>query len=57
MLGLENAINRVIDRANLVSGDIDIYYYMYQYKSIRELDEKEFDKVYDTISKALGFQC
>lgn len=40
MLRLENAIDRIIDRANLVSGDIDIYN-MYQYKSIRELDEKE----------------
>lgn len=53
---LENAIERCIDRCNLAGENVDIYKFMYQYKAIRELPDDEFDKVYDSISKCLGFQ-
>lgn len=52
---LEKAIERCIDRCNLEGEDVEIYKYMYQYKAIRELPKEEFEKVYDTISDALGF--
>lgn len=53
---LEKAIERCIDRCNLEGADVDIYKYMYQYKAIRNLPDDEFEAVYDSISKALGFQ-
>lgn len=53
---LEKAINKCIDRCNLVGENVDIQKYMYQYKSIRDLPEDEFDKVYEIIAKALGFK-
>ena len=52
---LEQAIDRAIDRCNLMGDDCNIYSVMNQYKSIRELPEDEFEKVYDTIAKTLGF--
>lgn len=52
---LEKAIQRCIDRCNLAGEDVDIYKYMCQYKAIRDLPDDEFDAVYDTIAKALGF--
>lgn len=52
---LDNAIERCIDRCNLAGSDCDIYKFMYQYKVIRDLPEKEFETVYDIIAKALGF--
>lgn len=54
---LDKAIERCIDRCNLdPEGEgMDIYKYMYQYKAIRDLPDDEFEAVYDTISKALGF--
>lgn len=52
---LETAIQRCIDRCNLVGEDVDIIKYMYQYKAIRELPDEDFDKVYDQIAEALGF--
>ena len=52
---LDKAIEKCIDRCNLVGEDVDIQKYMYQYKAIRDLPENEFDKVYDIIAKALGF--
>lgn len=55
MLTLNKAIDRCIDRCNLVGEDVDIYKYMYQYKAIRDLPDDEFEKVYDTIAKSLGF--
>ena len=55
MMKLERAIERCLDRCNLAGSECDIYKYMYQYKAIRELPEEEFEKVYDSIAKALGF--
>lgn len=60
MMKLETAIGRCIDRANLdPAGDgMDIYYYMFKYKAIADLyytDPDKFEKIYDRISKALGF--
>lgn len=52
---LDKAIERCIDRCNLVGEDVDIQKYMYQYKAIRDLSDDEFDKVYDIIAEALGF--
>ncbi len=52
---LETAIERCFDRCNLAGEDVEIYKYMYQYKSIRDLPEDEFEKVYDTIAEGLGF--
>lgn len=52
---LETAIERCIDRCNLIGDDCDVIKIMYQYKAIRELPEEEFDKVYDHITAVLGF--
>lgn len=54
---LEKAIQRIIDRITLADTDMDteIYYYMYQYKAIRDLPEDQFEAVYDEISDACGF--
>lgn len=54
-MNLDKAIEKCIDRCNLVGEDVDIYKYMYQYKAIRDLPEAESEKVYDIIAKALGF--
>lgn len=55
MMTLEKAIQKCIDRCNLVGEDVDIYKYMYQYKAIRNLPEDQFEEVYDKIAQALGF--
>ena len=52
---LEKAIDRCFDRCNLDGSDCDIIKYMYQYKAIRELPEKQFDEVYDELAFRLGF--
>lgn len=53
---LENAIERCIDRCNLIGGEgLDIYEIMYKYKAIRELTDEKFDEVYNHIAKALGY--
>lgn len=52
---LEKAIQRCIDRCNLIGEDADIYSIMYQYKAIRELPDDELEAVYDRIAKTLGF--
>lgn len=54
-MNLEKAIQKCIDRCNLVGEDVDIYKYMYQYKVIRNLPEDQFEEVYDKIAQALGF--
>lgn len=55
---LETAIQRCFDRCNLdPKGDgMDIYKYMCQYKTIRELPEEQFEQVYEQISDRLGFR-
>ena len=55
---LEKAIQRIIDRITLSDDDTstEIYWYMYQYKAIRDLPEDQFEAVYDEISDACGFQ-
>lgn len=52
---LEQAIQRCFDRCNLEGENVDIYKYMYQYKAIRELDDDDFEAVYDELAKRLGF--
>ena len=52
---LPNAIDRIIDRCNLIGDDCDVIKVMYQYKEVMELDSKQFDEVYDLIVKVLGF--
>ena len=57
MSSLEKAIQKCFDRCNLDSDgeSMDIYKHMYRYKAIRELPDEEFDKVYDELSRRLGF--
>lgn len=54
---LETAIQKCFDRCNLdPEGEgMDIMKHMYQYKAIRELPDEEFDKVYEDLSRRLGF--
>lgn len=52
---LEKAIRKCIDKCNLEGENTDIYRNMYRYKAIRELPDDEFEKVYDQIAEALGF--
>lgn len=58
MMKLETAIQRCFDRCNLdPEGEgMDIYKYMYQYKAIRELDDDQFEQVYEELSERLGFR-
>ena len=51
----EQAIERAFDRCNLIGENVDILHVMYQYKAIRELPEKEIDRIYDDIADRLGF--
>ena len=51
---LEKAIQRCIDRLNLIGGEsLDIYRIMYQYKAIRDLPDQEAEEVYEEIASAL----
>lgn len=52
---LEKAVQRCFDRCNLIGEDCDVIKIMYQYKAIRELDQEQFDAVYDEIVEGLGF--
>ena len=52
---LEKAIDRCIDRCNLIGENCDVISVMYQYKAIRGLPEAEFYKVYDHVVHVLGF--
>lgn len=52
---LEQAIERAIDRCNLIGENCDVYAVLYRYKAIRELPEKEVDAIYERVVKVLGF--
>ena len=52
---LEKAINRAIDRCNLIGDNCDLYSVLYSYKAIRELPEEKVDEIYDYVVKILGF--
>ena len=55
MMSLDRAVDRAIDRINLIGDKCDVYSILYQYKAIRELPEEEVDKIYDYVVKVLGF--
>lgn len=55
MMSLDKAVDRAIDRINLVGDECDVYSILYQYKAIRELPDEEVDKIYDHVVKVLGF--
>ena len=55
MMKLEKAIQRAFDRCNLEGEDCDIYSILYQYKAIRELPDKEINKIYEDMAVNLGF--
>ena len=55
MMSLDRAIDRAIDRINLIGDECDVYSILYQYKAIRELPDEEVDKIYDYVVKVLGF--
>lgn len=55
MLTLEKAIERATDRINLIGSGCDVYSVLYQYKAIRELDDKKIEEIYDWIVHVLGF--
>lgn len=55
MMTLDKAIDRAIDRINLIGDECDVYGILYQNKTIRELPEDEIDKIYDHVVKVLGF--
>lgn len=55
-MNLDDAIEMAIDECNLIGGDdIDIVEVLYGYKVIRDLPDEEFDKVYDTVARSLGY--
>lgn len=55
MLTLEKAIERAIDRINLIGSGCDVYKILYQYKAIRELSDDKIEEVYDWVVHVLGF--
>ena len=55
MMSLEKAVDRAIDRINLIGEECDVYSILYQYKVIRELPDEEIDKIYDHVVNVLGF--
>lgn len=55
MMGLEKAVDRAIDRINLIGDGCDVYSILYQYKAIRDLPDDEIEKIYDHVVKVLGF--
>ena len=55
MMSLDGAIDRAIDRINLIGDECDVYSILYQYKAIRELPDEEVDKIYNHVVKVLGF--
>ena len=55
MMSLDRAVDRAIDRINLIGDECDVYSILYQYKAIRELPKEEVDKIYDYVVKVLGF--
>ena len=55
MMSLDKAIERVIDRVNLIGEDCDVLSILYQYKAIRELPDEEVDKIYDRVVQSVGF--
>lgn len=50
---LDTAIERCIDRCNLIGEDVDIQKYMYQYKAIRNLPDDQFDEGSHIIDKVI----
>ena len=55
MMKLEKAIERALNRCNLIGENVDIYEVLYSYKAIRELDPDEIDTIYEDIAARLGF--
>lgn len=55
MITKEKAIERAIDSCNLIGEDCDVYSVLYRYKAIRECPDEEIDKIYDLVTKSLGF--
>ena len=55
VMKLDKAIDRAIDRCNLIGDNCDIYSVLYSYKAIRDLPDDEIEKIYDRIVKILGF--
>lgn len=55
MMTLERAKERAFDRCTMMGEDVDIYKVLYSYKAIRDLDDKEVDKIYDWIARGQGF--
>lgn len=55
MMSLDRAVDKAIDRINLIGDECDVYSILYQYKAIRELPTEEVDKIYDYVVKVLGF--
>lgn len=52
---LQKAIDKAIDRINLIGEDCDVYAVLYSYKAIRQLPGEEVDRIYDHVVKVLGF--
>lgn len=52
---LNAAIEKAIDRCNLIGSDVEIYRILYQYKAIRELPDEQIDEIYDRVARSLGF--
>lgn len=50
------AIDKLIDRCNLIGDGVDIYAEMNRYKALRYLSEQQRDEIYDSVATALGFR-
>lgn len=55
MMSKEKAIERAFDRCNLIGDEVDILKVIYQYKALRDLQDKEIDQIYEDIADRLGF--
>lgn len=51
----ETALEKAFWKANLIGEQVDIYFVINSYKTLRELPEIEKDEMYEYIAKRMGF--
>lgn len=54
-MNLREAIERAVDKCNLIGEECDVYSVLYSYKTIRQLPDEEIEKIYDYIVAILGY--
>ena len=51
----ERAIERAVDKVNIIGSCCDVYSVIYSFKVLRELSETEIEEIYNEIIERLGF--